>query len=301
MGTVFEGKHIIVVERDGWEYVERRSATTAAAVVATTADDAIVLTEQFRRAVDARVIDLPAGLVGDEDGSDDAAAAAKRELEEETGYTCSSVELLQSGPTSPGITSETVSLFRARDVRRTGAGGGVGGESIEVHVVPRAEVVTWLEKKQRDGRLIDLKVWIALYFLATSAIAATPSRLGELSWMAGHWSGNAGGVSMEEWWTSGKGGLMLAVHRDVTAKGTHFEFLRIEEKDGAITYLASPQGQPGTPFPLKELSTQRVVFENPTHDFPQRIIYWRKGASLCARVEGMMNGKVEGEESCWKK
>src|SRR5205823_1964216 len=89
----FEGKHVIVLERGGWEYVERKKGKEAVAVIATTEDGELILVEQYRRPVDARVIDWPAGLVGD-DGENDPAATARQELEEETGYTCTSVELL---------------------------------------------------------------------------------------------------------------------------------------------------------------------------------------------------------------
>src|SRR5512141_758659 len=101
---IFEGKHVFVCERDGWEYVERKKAKSAVAIVAETDDGRVVLTEQYRRPVDARVIDYPAGLVGDESGHDDPAETAKKELKEETGYTCARVERVAGGPTSPGIT-----------------------------------------------------------------------------------------------------------------------------------------------------------------------------------------------------
>jgi len=131
-----------------------------------TEDGEVILTEQYRRPVQARVIDWPAGLVGDE-GNDDPEEAAKRELEEETGYTCDSVELLASGPTSAGITSELVSLYRARGVRKIGDGGGVGGEDITVHLVALRGIEDWL--KTREGVLVDAKLWSGLYFLTTSA------------------------------------------------------------------------------------------------------------------------------------
>ena len=66
MRTIFEGKHVFVRERDGWEFVERKTATEAVAIVAVTEAGEVVLTEQYRRPVDARVIDWPAGLIGDE-------------------------------------------------------------------------------------------------------------------------------------------------------------------------------------------------------------------------------------------
>jgi ADP-ribose pyrophosphatase len=165
--TIFEGKKIFVFTRDGWEFVERKSAKEAVAVVAVTDDGKLILTEQARRPVAARVIDLPAGLVGDE-GSDDPAQTAKKELHEETGWRCRAVAFLAKGPSSPGITSELVSFYRATGLSREGEGGGVGGEDIQVHEVPLRDIERWLEKKRGDGVLIDLKVWSALYFAASS-------------------------------------------------------------------------------------------------------------------------------------
>lgn len=166
MKTVFEGDHVLVLENDGWQFVERKKGKEAVAVLAVTDDDRVVLTEQHRKPVGARVIDYPAGLVGDEEGTDDPAGTARKELEEETGFACDSVELLARGPSSPGITSEIVSLYRARGLRKQGAGGGVGGEDIEVHLVPRKELETWLRRKAGDGILIDLKLWSGLFFLS---------------------------------------------------------------------------------------------------------------------------------------
>ncbi len=167
MKIVFEGDHLYVFERDGWQYVERKKSREAAAVLAETDDGEIVLTEQFRRPLNARVIDFPAGLIGDERPNTDGAQTAKKELEEETGYTCDSVELLVRGPSSPGITSEMVSLYRARGVRKIGKGGGVGGENITVHVVPRGRLRSFLREKADEGVLTDLKV--GLYFLTQSS------------------------------------------------------------------------------------------------------------------------------------
>jgi ADP-ribose pyrophosphatase len=167
MKTVFEGDHLYVLERDHWQYVERKKGKAAAAVLAETVDGEVILTEQFRRPLDARVIDFPAGLIGDEDANTEGAETAKKELEEEAGYACDSVELLARGPSSPGITSEVVSLYRATGVRKVGKGGGIGGEDITVHVVPRERLRAFLREKEEQGVLIDLKV--ALYFLSQSS------------------------------------------------------------------------------------------------------------------------------------
>jgi hypothetical protein len=56
---------------------------------------------------------------------------------------------------------------------------------------------------------------------------------------------------------------------------------------------------PATPFTLKTMARERVVFENAAHDFPQRIIYWRDGDTLRARIEGAVDGKSRSMEWRW--
>jgi len=153
MKTIFESKRLLVIENDGWEYVERKNAKEAVAVIAETKDGELILTEQRRKSLNARVIDFPAGLVEHEDPE----KAAIRELEEETGYTCDSVKFLVKGPSAPGVTSEIVSIYVARGVRRVGDGGGVGSEQITVHRVPLQELSAWL---RQQNALVDLKLAI---------------------------------------------------------------------------------------------------------------------------------------------
>lgn len=160
---IYAGDHLLVLESNDWQYVERKKGKEAVAVLAVI-DGGVVLTEQFREPLGASVIDFPAGLVGDEDQLGPA-ETAKKELEEETGYVCESVERLARGPSSPGITSEIVSFYRAHGIVKAGGGGGVGGEDIKVHVVPLHELEDWLRAREGEGFLVDLKLWGGLYFL----------------------------------------------------------------------------------------------------------------------------------------
>lgn len=137
----------------------------------------------------------------------------------------------------------------------------------------------------------------ALFMAASASAADFPS------WMAGAWTTTLDGAQVEERWTDARGNLMVGMNRTVYPNGkTSFEFLRIELRDGKPVYLAMPGGRsPATAFPMKSQSAHKIVFENPTHDFPQRVIYWRDGERLCARVEGTMDGKDAAEEWCWSK
>lgn len=129
---------------------------------------------------------------------------------------------------------------------------------------------------------------------------AVPS-IAALAWMSGSWAGTTSGVEMEEHWTAAKGGSMIGIHRDVVNGLTaSFEFLEIRQASDGVVYVSSPNRGPSTPFRLVEASGSRVVFENPTHDYPQRIIYWKDGMDLRARIEGAQDGKLEGEEWRWR-
>jgi catechol 2,3-dioxygenase-like lactoylglutathione lyase family enzyme len=142
-----------------------------------------------------------------------------------------------------------------------------------------------------------------LAFAAWLGAAPPTDDLASLAFLSGAWSGAAGEVAAEEMWTAPAGGTMLAVHRDIAGGRTvSFEFLRIEAAADGITYWASPQGKPATPFRLVESARNRVVFENPEHVYPRRIVYWLgDDGSLKARIEGMLGGKPASEQWSWRR
>ncbi|MBL8811140.1 MAG: hypothetical protein JNM43_13260 [Planctomycetaceae bacterium] len=123
-----------------------------------------------------------------------------------------------------------------------------------------------------------------------------------LQWLAGSWISETDGDIVEEQWMVPRGGLMLGLGRTVRASGRrNFEFMRIEEKGGVLTFYASPSGQPATAFKTTELAEQKIVFENPENDFPTKVTYWKDDDKLRAKIEGNINGKVESMEWTWDK
>lgn len=163
--TLHKGKHLALVQEGYWEYAERTNATGAAIIAAVTPEGKLLLVEQYRIPVHARTIEFPAGIIGDEPGDENDAAAAKRELLEETGYAAEEMEAVATGPASSGLTSEVVTIFVARNLRRVHAGGGVGNEKIIVHEVDLKAIDGWLAARVKDGYLIEPKVYAGLYFL----------------------------------------------------------------------------------------------------------------------------------------
>ncbi|MBM4106640.1 MAG: NUDIX hydrolase [Phycisphaerae bacterium] len=159
------GRRLELIDRGGWEFVTRLTGSEVVGIVAWTAEDELLLVEQDRPAVNARTIELPAGLVGDEPelaGIDTIERAAARELLEETGCRACSFRLLWRGAASSGLTDEMVTLMVAEGVERVAAGGGVGTEEIVVHAVSRSRLLDWLAEAQRRGAVIDIKVGLAL-------------------------------------------------------------------------------------------------------------------------------------------
>jgi ADP-ribose pyrophosphatase len=161
---VWQGKYITTKRRGPWEYVGRARGIGAAVILAIE-DGHVLLVEQWRVPLQARCLELPAGLVGDETEGEDVATSAARELEEETGYRPDRIEIIGTFASSPGMVSETFTLVRAHSLTRVGAGGGVPGEDIVVHRVAVSDVPTFIADKREEGVVIDVKMLALLQFV----------------------------------------------------------------------------------------------------------------------------------------
>ena len=124
----------------------------------------IWVVEQFRVPLGKACLELPAGLIGDDDSApgEDAATAAVRELEEETGYTAKRMELIGEFYSSPGMVSESFTLLRAHDLSQIGPGGGTDGEDITVHRVALPDVHNFIESARKRGLGIDVRLLMLL-------------------------------------------------------------------------------------------------------------------------------------------
>jgi ADP-ribose pyrophosphatase len=162
MTVEWRGKYLEVRKSGAWEYAARVGDTGAAVILALTDAREIVLVEQYRVPHGVRSIELPAGLIGDTDVADTAPAAAARELHEETGFVAAHWDNLGDFATSPGMSSEMFTLFRATGLTRTSPGGGVDGENINVHVVPLAKLPAFIAAQRARGLIIDCRLVIAL-------------------------------------------------------------------------------------------------------------------------------------------
>ena len=157
------------MERIGtWDFVRRPHSDACVGILAITPDDKVVLVEQFRIPPPRHVIEIPAGIVGDEEEhhGESLADTAARELLEETGYRAGKIQHLIASPTSAGMTPEMTHLFLATELEREHQGGGVGCENIIVHHVPRAQLPQWLAEQEAQGKLVDFKIHASLWLAA---------------------------------------------------------------------------------------------------------------------------------------
>ncbi|MGH8225193.1 MAG: NUDIX hydrolase [Gammaproteobacteria bacterium] len=158
------GEFLRLLRREHWEYVERTNSRGVAVIVAVTNDNKLLLVEQYRLPVERRVIELPAGLVGDIADDEPLIEAARRELIEETGYAAGKMEVVCSGPVTAGLSNETSTICIASELERVGPGGGDDSEDITVHAVPLKEMDAWLASRPADIA-IDPKIYAGLWLL----------------------------------------------------------------------------------------------------------------------------------------
>jgi len=151
-------------------------------------------------------------------------------------------------------------------------------------------------------------VYRCVIFLAAILARHTPPpqdvpRVAQVGWMAGCWQQTTGARVIEEQWMRPRAGLMLGVSRTAVGDSLReYEQVALFERGEHLVYAATPAHQEPAEFTSLAASDSAVTFENPTHDFPQRIIYRRRGAdSLVARVEGMRGGQLRGRDFAYRR
>ena len=136
-------------------------------------------------------------------------------------------------------------------------------------------------------------VMLASLLCVADVAAAQQATVDRVGWLQGCWHSTRGEATVEEQWMAPRGGTMLGMGRTVrSGKLVEYELVLIREQAGALAYEAHPSGQPTATFTAATVSDGSIVFENPQHDFPQRVGYRRNGAdALEAWIEGQVNGK----------
>jgi len=164
-----EGKYIRFLRRGDWEYVQRVNCSGIVIIIAMTDEQKLLFVRQYRAPVNSDVIEFPAGLVNDgcSHYEETAAEAAKRELLEETGYEAGELIQVLSGPGGAGASSDILTFFLARKIRKVSDGGGDESERITTYEIPLQEVEGWLKAMAGQGIPADPKIYAGLYFLKT--------------------------------------------------------------------------------------------------------------------------------------
>ena len=161
-----QGKYFRFVLDGHWEYLQPVKFSGVVLIAPVTDEGNIILIEQYRVPAGGNVIEIPAGLVGDHDGNEDEdlIIAAHRELLEETGYEAKSMEVVTEGAPSAGSNSVIIAMLLATGLKKVGPGGGDASEEIIVHEIPLADAPAWIEDQRKQGKTVDLKTWVGLYF-----------------------------------------------------------------------------------------------------------------------------------------
>jgi hypothetical protein len=143
---------------------------------------------------------------------------------------------------------------------------------------------------------------LQLLVLSVARAGAQTASIQDVAWLQGCWELRDGDRVVEERWTSPRAGSMLGVGR--TTRGAtlvEHEYIVLTERDGRLAYEAHPSGQATTTFMSRPISGREVVFEDPTHDFPQRVGYQRTAPGrLLAWVEGTSSGKPRRIEFAYR-
>lgn len=166
-----DANYFRMVRLGRWEFMQPKKFNDVVLIVPVTDAGEVVLIEQYRAPIGAMVVELPAGLVGDEDEfrHEPIDQAARRELLEETGYEAREMTLLTRGAPSPGSNSVVLTVFLATGLERHHDGGGDATEEIHVCSIPREDVLSHVRQRQEQGAVVDLKVFAGLY-LANQAL-----------------------------------------------------------------------------------------------------------------------------------
>jgi len=159
-----QGRYLTLQKRRRWEFIHRQHPVVV--MIAWTPQRELLLVEQYREPLQSHTIELPAGLVGDEAGSEDEGLknAAVRELEEETGWRANEVSEIMRCPTSAGMSDEIAVFMRCGNLVQVSAGGGTPSENITVHAIANEQITAWLDAQRADGIYLDPKIYAALYW-----------------------------------------------------------------------------------------------------------------------------------------
>jgi hypothetical protein len=144
---------------------------------------------------------------------------------------------------------------------------------------------------------VSIGILVIVVLVGAQGAPVQPLTVDRVGWLQGCWRSSQGQSIVEEQWMAPGGGSMIGMSRTVRgSETTAYEFVVITVQDGRLAYRAQPSGQAPATFLSTEVTDARVVFENPQHDFPQRVGYRREGTELAAWIEGVSSGRTRRVE-----
>ena len=163
--TLYEGK-IIELRVDEVELPDGKKSKRelvkhpgAVAIIAITEDNKLVLVEQFRKALERTIIEIPAGKI---EPGEEPERTAIRELEEETGYKANEFVYIQSFATSPGFADEIIHLYLGTSLQKV-ENPAQGDEDEFIGLIECS--IEEAEKMMEDGRIFDAKTAYAVLYV----------------------------------------------------------------------------------------------------------------------------------------
>ena len=147
-----------------------------------------------------------------------------------------------------------------------------------------------------NSRYCFFLLTVFFIFFSVISYAQDSSSVDDVEWIVGCWKSTNSKYEAREHWMPPNGKMMVGMSHTVSKNMTvGYEYLRIEEQDGKLVYIANPSGQEEAPFYQAEITDKKMVFVNPDHDFPQRITYYLlNDGSIHARVEAEKDGELKG-------
>jgi hypothetical protein len=145
----------------------------------------------------------------------------------------------------------------------------------------------------------QMRLSIGILVILACASPVSAGELDALAWLSGCWSNPKAEVGSGEYWQPLAGGTLLGVGRTIrNGKTLEYEFLRLhEDEQGRVIYTATPSRQKEASFVASRVSDSGATFENPAHDFPQKIVYTKtSNTSMVVRIEGERHGKNRSVE-----
>lgn len=131
----------------------------AVAILAITDDQKIVMVEQFRKALERTIVEIPAGKL---EKGEEPSLCARRELEEETGYECENLDLLTSFYTSPGFADEIVHVYLATGLTKKENSAALDeDEFVNLEELTLEEALRYVEEQ----KIYDAKTIYAVQYL----------------------------------------------------------------------------------------------------------------------------------------